>query len=94
MVGTGLMVEVEGVGTCSCLVTGEPSPTGRVLVENTSGVKTLLVMARPKALIEPKSGNVGVSGMTMGGGLNAGGVEPAAVVALWLSLRYRAIPLT
>jgi hypothetical protein len=86
--GLTVEVEVDVNGACWCLVTGEPSPPGCAFVKDASGVKTSLVTARPNALMEEgNSGNKGVPGTMMGGGLNAGGVDVPTVV-LGSTLRY------
>jgi hypothetical protein len=92
MMSEGLAVEVDGTGWC--LVTGEPSPPGREFVQDASGVKTLLVTARPNALMEGKSGNKGLPETTMGGGLNADGVEVVTALVLGFSLRCLTMLLT
>ena len=81
-----------------CLATGETSdgakmpPPGHAI--ELSGVKTLLVIARPNALMDwPSSGNIGVPGVWKGGGLNDGGVEVVAFPAR-SSLRYLTMPST
>jgi hypothetical protein len=83
----------RGVGRSaeSRLSIGETSgaPNKREL----SGVKTLLVTVRPKALIEePMSGNMEVAGRTMDGGLKEGGVDVVGSPVL-SRLRYLTTPL-
>jgi len=83
----------RGVGSSAefRLSIGETSarPSKREL----SGVKTLLVTVRPKALMEePTSGNMEVGGRWMGGGLKDGGVDVVASPIL-SRLRYRTTPL-
>src|SRR6266436_1299049 len=66
-----------------------PAPNKREL----SGMKTLLVSVRPKALMdEPISGNMEVAGRRMCGGLKAGSVDVVGslVLSWW---RYLTTPL-
>jgi hypothetical protein len=80
-----------GLSAESRLSTGETSPAPNK--SELSGVKTLLVTVRPKALIEePMSGNMDVAGRTIGGGLKEGGVDVVASPVL-SRLRYLATPL-
>src|SRR5882757_163886 len=83
----------RGVGRSAetLLSIGETSPTPNK--RELSGVKTLLVTVRPKALMdEPISGNMEVAGRRMCGGLKAGSVDVVGSPVLsWWS--YLTTPL-